>query len=343
MKKPSCPLLLLLCTLALILMLAACSAPDAQTTDSTADNGTQSDSGTDTPEKTDNHSHSFAKTWTHDPTHHWKESTCGHNDVVAQRQEHAFDQNYNCTVCDYQKPPTAGLDYRLNDDGASYEVAGLGSATDTDIIIAASHEGLPVTKIGYSAFQGCTELTSVLIPDSVQKIDGNAFNYCHSLTKIVIPDSVVHIGSTAFADCSALESITIGTGLSYIGSYAFTDCEALKEVHISDLSAWCNITFANDTTSNPLSFAENLYYNGTLLTDLVIPESITRINAFAFCHSSSLQSITIHSGVKEIDMGAFLNCTQLRTVRYLGTEEEWSRITVGLDNDPLINAEIIYP
>jgi hypothetical protein len=91
-----------------------------------------------------------------------------------------------------------GLDYTLSDDGTYYSVTGIGTCEDTDIIIPKEYKGLPVTGIYDYAFEGCSSLTSVTIPDSVTSIGESAFYWCSSLASIVIPDSVTWIGNWAF-------------------------------------------------------------------------------------------------------------------------------------------------
>ena len=97
-----------------------------------------------------------------------------------------------------------GLEYRLNYDSKSYSVSGIGTCTDTDIVIPSIYNGFPVISISSSAFRGCTSLTSVEIPDSVRSIGMHAFAECTSLTSIVIPDSVTSIAFNAFFDCTSL-------------------------------------------------------------------------------------------------------------------------------------------
>ena len=66
-----------------------------------------------------------------------------------------------------------------------------------------------VTSIGYYAFQNCSGLTTVTIPNSVTSIGGSAFSGCSGLTSVTIPNSVTSIGNSAFSDCSGLTSVTI--------------------------------------------------------------------------------------------------------------------------------------
>ena len=99
-----------------------------------------------------------------------------------------------------------GLEFALNDD--SYWVIGIGTCTDTEIVIPSQYNGLPVTGIFEQAFAGTNDLASIEIPDSVTYIGTEAFYNCSSLTSITIPDSVTSIGNYAFYNCSSLTSVT---------------------------------------------------------------------------------------------------------------------------------------
>ena len=101
--------------------------------------------------------------------------------------------------------------------------------------------------------------------------------------------------------------------MTSIGDDAFMDCINLASVHISDIAAWCKITFVGDE-SNPLFYAHHLYKDGKEITNLEIPEGVTVINKCAFNGCTGLTSVTIPEGVTSIGEDAFADCSALTTV-----------------------------
>ena len=89
-----------------------------------------------------------------------------------------------------------------------------------------------VTCIGQHAFQNCSELKNIVIPNSVTNIEGNAFQDCIGLTTITIPNSVTNIDGNVFYGCRNLTSLIIGNNVASIGYYAFSGCSSLKSIVI---------------------------------------------------------------------------------------------------------------
>ena len=254
--------------------------------------------------------HTYASEWSHDEDYHWYATTCG-CEATADRAKHTPLGN-RCSVCN-RKLYSEGLAYSPNPDGASYSVSGIGTCEDTDLYIPSHHEGKPVTGIGGFAFYGRTSLTSVTIGDSVTSIGEDAFYGCTSLTSVTIPDSVTSIGHDAFEGCTSLTSVTIPDSVTSIGEDAFYGCTSLTSVHITDLAGWCAIEFDN-SYANPLCYANNLYLNGKLVTELAIPEGVETIRNYAFYGCTSLTLVHIPDSVTSIGYSAFSNCTSLTAV-----------------------------
>ena len=170
-----------------------------------------------------------------------------------------------------------------------------------------------VTRIGIRAFLGCTSLESVTIPDSVETIDWFAFESCYALTDVVLSRNLTTIGYDAFWNCTGLTNITIPDSVTKIETGAFYGCTGLTGVNISDIAKWTGITFG-DQKANPLYFAGNLYLNGELVTDLVIPNGVTSINTYAFYGNTALTSVVIPASVESIGKAAFAGCSKLESM-----------------------------
>ena len=184
-----------------------------------------------------------------------------------------------------------------------------------------------LTSIGANAFNGCTGLTSVKITDisfwckiEFTDFDSNPLYYAHHLylndteiTDLVIPNSVTSIGNNTFYGCSGLKSVTFPGSVTSIGASAFNGCTGLTSVKITDISSWCKIEFT-DFDSNPLYYAHHLYLNDTEITDLVIPNSVTSLGTSAFENCSALESATIGTGVPALPQRVFYGCKSLASL-----------------------------
>ena len=191
-----------------------------------------------------------------------------------------------------------------------------------------NHDGKAynVTGIRYSAFSGCSNLTSISLPNSVTYIGKNAFYGCSRLTSITIPNSVTEIGTDAFDGCTRLTSI-IWNAKNYtepiqyasspfysiksqITSFTFgEEVERIPNALCWDMTGLASITIPNSVTSIGASAFRGCYN----LTSVVMGNSITYIGNVAFSGCSSLTSITIPNSVTYIGNYAFANCSSLTT------------------------------
>ena len=178
-----------------------------------------------------------------------------------------------------------------------------------------------VTSIGKRVFYSCSSLTSIEIPNSVISIESQAFMGCSSLMSIEIPKDVTNIQSFAFCDCSSLTSIEIPNSVTRIEDYAFARCSSLISIEIpksvtsivghafKGCSSLTSIEIPNSVTSISGTFEDC-----TSLTNIEIPNSVTSIGAHTFAGCSSLTSIHIPDSVGSIAEFAFSGCSALKSI-----------------------------
>lgn len=217
----------------------------------------------------------------------------------------------------------------LIEDGVLVAYYGLGG----DVTIP---EG--VTAIGTSAFQNCTELTSVTFPASLTTVGDYAFAGCSGLGgKLVIPDSVETIGSYAFSGGTALTGLDLGNGVEDIQSYAFSGCTGMT----GDLVIPDSVTALGEYAfENCSGFDGTLKLSGSLTAiqtgtfcgmsgisgELVIPDSVETIGMKAFQNMSAVTSVVFGAKVAQIGKdGAtqpayvpFLGCTAVTELAFTG-------------------------
>ena len=175
-------------------------------------------------------------------------------------------------------------------------------------------EGSKLQKIAARAFENCSKLHSVSLPDSVQTIEENGFAHCKNLgpvdlgnglkniennafyysgvTKVRIPGSTTEIGASTFYECRSLNDITLGSGLKGIESGVFYHCSNLKQIELPD-----NITYISDNA-----------FGGSGLTSVEIPDSVTSIGNLAFYGCQSLKKAVIGNNLAYIANNAFGSC-----------------------------------
>lgn len=180
-------------------------------------------------------------------------------------------------------------------------------------------EGL--TKIGGNAFRN-TRITQIKIPSTVKEIGNYAFSMCSNLKSIEIPGSVSTLPESLFVRCTALESVIINEGVTSAQYAVFNDCMSLKRVEFpesmtsisSTLFMNCAVEYvklgANITTMRP-------FYTCKKLTEVVMPDNLTEIDTNAFFFATALTKITIPAKVTSIAKRAFEGCSALKNIEML--------------------------
>lgn len=222
-------------------------------------------------------------------------SVCG---TVLVKQEvvpasHKFGSDKLCTECGAHAE-SGGLKYKLLDyhrddfTGQGYEVVGIGTCTDSDLYIPATHSGLPVISI-----------------------DDNAFKDCKTIKNVTVPDGMIYICSAAF-DSSSLETIFISKSVTSV-SYFFR-AYSLTEITVDGANPYLKsvdgVLFNKDMTAvlcHPIGKKE---------TSFTIPSTVKYIGFASFEYNSALQNLVMSSIVEKIGIRSFRGCENLSDFSY---------------------------
>lgn len=164
-----------------------------------------------------------------------------------------------------------------------------------------------ITKMGDGLFIGCTNLKTVNIPSSRVNLMKNTFYDCKSLESIEIPPNVTAIREKAFYNCSNLKSVIFPEKLQTIEESAFYNCKSIEKIDIPNNvsiiagNAFCNCEALSEITlGRGLTAINTSTFKNTNLSVVVIPDTITQINSYAFAECVNLKSIVIPQSVKSI-------------------------------------------
>lgn len=173
---------------------------------------------------------------------------------------------------------------------------------------------LPTTPVVNAyLFSGYNKVTSVTIPEGVEKIECGAFSNCLSLREVKIASSVNSIDG-AFSGCTNLKNITLQQGLTSITNGAFGFNENIDTVNfLGDINDWLNVQM--DEQTNFMCNVKQFFVNDSIWEGVLeVPEGITEISNYAFPNQTGLESVILPDSVTEIGDMAFYNCTNLLDV-----------------------------
>ena len=178
-----------------------------------------------------------------------------------------------------------------------------------------------VVNIGYRSFRR-TNITSVVIPSSIDVIGAEAFEQCYKLASVVIPDGVTTIGGEAFKTCTSLESVEIAGSVNTIYDEVFKNCSKLQTVVLKDgfkktgssMFEKCSNLVSVDIPNSIDSIEWGTFYSCSSIATISLPQTVSSIGASAFYGCTSLNSFTIPSAINKIESSSFNGCTSLTSI-----------------------------
>ena len=220
---------------------------------------------------------------------------------------------------DFGAPPsgedyTEGLLYEPLFDGSGYVLVGRGTATDSELLIPPTYEGLPVVEIGERAFSEHTPITGITVPKTVEIIREGALSGCYGLRRISVEEgnpnyrvagnclietqsqrlirgcdgsripadgSVRSLGVYAFSGCDGLTSITVPETVTAIGRGAFEGCSALKRIVFPE---------------GVVTLGDGVFSGCVELETVILPKSLRTVGMYAFLGCVGLESLAVAEG-----------------------------------------------
>lgn len=228
--------------------------------------------------------------------------------------QNAVDITDEATINEIAKKLAAGLSFKLDLEGASYEIVqnpdgSLGikfvTTTDTKVVIPdvikIGDKVYRITEVHDKAFYDNTSLREVVVSKNISTIGNSAFEKCINLKTVKLNEGLVNIGDKAFRDCSALESVKMPSTVQNIGNYAFENCVKLRTVTLNN---------------GLLKIGKKAFYNCKSLKKIKIPKSVLKIGSYAFGKCIKLASVTFaaESQLLEMGDGCFYYCKALKKI-----------------------------
>ena len=240
-------------------------------------------------------------------------------------------------------PTLEALNFTLMGDGTYGVSAKKGVDLPKKIIIPATYNNIPVAFIETNAFKNCSTITSIVIPEGINRINYGAFYECVNLTDINIPSTCKSIGTLAFFKCTSLKNITISDGIESIGNSAFFYCSNLENIVLPDsITSIENCAFSDcsNLKSVKLPFklttiGSQMFIRCKKLSSIEIPTKVNIIEDGAFAECDNLTSVIVPKSIRQFKSSIFYNSNAMESIYYCGTASEWSKINIMQYNNEL--------
>lgn len=151
----------------------------------------------------------------------------------------------NGSTIDPNGTPSRGLSFdKTSITSKTYTLVGIGACKDTDVIVQAEKDGMPVEVVGEMAFRNNTKITSIVLPETLKVVGSSAFAYCENLETVIFKGKLTQISNSAFRYCTDLKEITLPSSVSIIAESAFSHCTSLEKIYYGGTMAeWEEISF----------------------------------------------------------------------------------------------------
>lgn len=193
-----------------------------------------------------------------------------------------------------------GIKYHIENGEATIAVQDENLSGDIVIPESISYNGnnYVVIRATNGAFQN-TDITSIILPNSITALGNICFRFCHNLTSVKLPDNITSLGDETFMTCSKLSVIELPKKLISLGQYCFMNCNITK------------LTLPNSITT----IGQGCFYSCSNLETVTLPQNITNLPASCFKDCKKLSGIILHEGIISLKDCVFENCLGLTSIK----------------------------
>lgn len=195
-------------------------------------------------------------------------------------------------------------------------------------------EKTEIVKIGENAFKGNTNITYVMLPNTVETLESGAFQECTKLKGISIPSRLKNVGSSAFTGCTALTQVALPNSVESIGSSAFKGDSRLFMVHMrsaaysrlntigdsafegcSALEMFCSDE-EYDLPDSLVTIGDNAFKDCVRIDEVDMGDGITQLGSGAYQGCTGIEKVDISKGLAKVSQYAFKDCTNLMEIEF---------------------------